>query len=82
MLIVQEFILYTLKENLVMAHNRMNNKQIKVALNVNLQKEIRCFFDCNLIRKIPSRMTIVKKWHPNFVVLILFSSVWDRWSIS
>jgi hypothetical protein len=27
-------------------------------------------------------MTIVRNWRPNFMVLIPFSSVWDRWPIN
>jgi hypothetical protein len=82
MLIVREAILRTLKENLVMAQNRMKKQVDQGPLNVNLQKEIRCFFNCNLIRKIPSRLTIVRNWRPNFMVFIPFSSVWDKWPIS
>jgi hypothetical protein len=82
MITVREDILHTLKENLVMDQNRMKNKQIKVTLNMNLYKWIKCFFDCSLTIKIPSRMTIFRNWHPNFMVLIPFSSMWDRWPVS
>jgi hypothetical protein len=60
MFTAQEAILRTLKDNLVMSQNRMKKQKIKVAMNINLHKEIRCFFNCNLIRKIPSRLTIFR----------------------
>ena len=82
MLIVREAILHTLKENLVMAQNCMKQQADQGRFERQFVEGDRCFIEYNLIRKIPSRLPIVRNWRPNFMVLIPFSSGWDRWYIS
>ena len=54
--------IFSIPSKRIWSWNRIawSNKQIKVTLNVNLQKGIRCFFDYNLTRKTPSRPSIVR----------------------
>jgi hypothetical protein len=59
-LTVQEAILRTLKENLVMAHNRMKQKEDQGRSECQFAEGDKCFFDCNLTSKIPSRLTIFR----------------------
>jgi hypothetical protein len=63
---VREAILHSLKENLVMAQNRMKKQEIKVVLNINLLKGTRCFFDCNLISRLHSKIEHCQKLAPKF----------------
>jgi hypothetical protein len=54
-LTVREAILHTLKENLVMAQNHMKQQADQGHSEHQFVEGTRCFFDCNLIRKLHSR---------------------------
>jgi hypothetical protein len=58
------------------------NKHIKVILNTIFLKGTMCFFEYNLIHKLHSKLNTVINLCPNFMVLIQFSCMWDRWPIS
>jgi hypothetical protein len=81
-LTVQEAILHTLKENLVMAHNRMKPQADQGHSENQFVEGDQVFLQLQSSRKIPLRLTIVRNRCPNFMVLISFSSVWNRWPIS
>jgi len=81
-LTVREAILRTLKENLVMAQNFMKQQADQGHSECQFVEGDRVFLRLQPVSKLHSRLAIVRNWGPNFVVLIQFSSVWYRWSIS
>jgi hypothetical protein len=78
---VRKAILRALKDSLVMDRNRKKQQVDQGFFELHFVEEDGYFFDYNIIRKLHSKLNIVRNLRPNFMVLIQCSRVWDWWPI-
>jgi hypothetical protein len=81
-LIVQKDILCSLKENLVMAQNCMNQQVDQGHSECQFVEGDHVFLRLQYYKQNSLKDDHCQKLRPNFMVLISLSSMWDRWLIS